>query len=171
MTEEMLDVVDEDDRVIKVTSSDDARRRNLRTRASHIIIMDRKGNLLIQKRAAGKKIYPSLWEIGVGETIQTGESYESAAIRGMSEELNLTISMKNIKFLCDYKFEDEITKRIWKIYSCILPSHDVTMQEDEISEIKWISAIEAANAVKTKNFAPWWSGIFEEAMKKIGGKV
>jgi len=90
MTEdEMLDIVDDDDRVL----SQAPRRKVLDEyhvhRAVVFFVFDREGNVFVNKRSDTKEIYPGYWSIAFGGHVRAAESYESAAIREVQEETGL----------------------------------------------------------------------------------
>lgn len=87
--EEIVDIVDQNDRVIGKTTLKEAHREKLLHRAVHVVIENSKGEVLCLKRAAGMKIRPS-WTSNMGEHVHAAESYEQAATRGLREELGIT---------------------------------------------------------------------------------
>ena len=58
----------------------------------HIWFYTPEGNILLQQRAATKKIYPLLWDVSVAGHVNAGESLLAAAIREVKEEIGLTNS-------------------------------------------------------------------------------
>jgi len=87
--QEMLDIVDEDDRVLSTAS----RRKVLDEyhihRAVMFFVFDRDGNVFVNKRSMQKELYPGYWSIAFGGHVLAGESYDAAAIREVQEETGL----------------------------------------------------------------------------------
>ncbi|HEY0195333.1 MAG TPA: NUDIX domain-containing protein [Kofleriaceae bacterium] len=86
MTDELLDLVDADDRVIGTVG-----RAQFDPRAGYIRVADcltvrSDGKLWIPRRTASKKLAPSALDFSVGEHVQAGESYQAAMLRGFEEE-------------------------------------------------------------------------------------
>jgi isopentenyldiphosphate isomerase len=59
-------------------------------RAANVLLFDDAGRLYLQRRAAGKDLWPDAWDVSVGEHLQPGETFLDAARRGLAEELGVT---------------------------------------------------------------------------------
>jgi len=57
--------------------------------AVHVWLFDATGRVYIQRRSEAKDTNPGLWDVSVGEHLQPGEDYATAARRGLMEELGL----------------------------------------------------------------------------------
>ena len=86
---EMFDVVDENDHVISVAPRGVVHAENLWHRAIHILVFNAKGELFLQKRSAWKDKHPGKWDSSAAGHLNSGEGYEAAARRELSEELGL----------------------------------------------------------------------------------
>ena len=73
---------------------------------SHVIVMNSKDEIVLQKRSKKKFIQPGRWDTSVGGHLEPGESYEVGAIREMKEELG--IAVVPIKFLYMYVMSNDI---------------------------------------------------------------
>lgn len=62
-------------------------------RAVHVWVFTGDGRVYVQQRGADKDINPGLWDVGVGEHLQPGESWTDAARRGLAEELGIRGAM------------------------------------------------------------------------------
>ncbi len=88
---EWFDIVDENDRVIcqaprSVCHGDPS----LIHRVAHVLVFNRRGQLLLQKRSRSKDIQPGRWDTSVGGHLDPGEDYLEAAYREMREELGIS---------------------------------------------------------------------------------
>jgi isopentenyldiphosphate isomerase len=101
--DEILDLVDKDDKVIGTIKHADApgliNTKAGYVRGSVVFIQNSKGQLWTPKRTAHKKVAPNGLDFGVAEHVQSGESYLQGIIRGFKEELYLEVQAKNIKQL------------------------------------------------------------------------
>lgn len=70
----------------------DAHRTGAWHRAVHVWIVTPGDRVLLQKRAAAKENYPSLWDVSCAGHLSAGESAIEAAIRELAEELGLAVS-------------------------------------------------------------------------------
>ena len=86
---EMFDVVDADDRVVGGTTRGRVHAEGLRHRAIHILVFNTRGELFLQKRSPWKDKHPGKWDSSAAGHLDSGESYEAAARRELSEELGL----------------------------------------------------------------------------------
>jgi isopentenyldiphosphate isomerase len=84
---EILDIVNKEDKVIGALSKDEVYERNLRHRIVHILIFNKKGEIALQLRSANVSYRPLYWATAVGGHVQSGETYEQAALREYAEEL------------------------------------------------------------------------------------
>lgn len=126
--DEMVDAVDENDKVVETLPRKEARARQLRIRVSRIIIINNKGELLIQKRAAGKDSFPSYNDFGVAETVGAGEEYLAAAIRGIKEEIGVHVD--RLELLKKLEFCNKETGRHY-YYSIFLLEYNGSIDIDE----------------------------------------
>src|SRR3989338_6629550 len=84
-----VDIVGEKDNVVGCEEKDIAHQRGLWHRMSGIYLTNSEGKLLLQKRSATKDVFPNLWTQSVGGHVDAGESYETAALRELKEELGI----------------------------------------------------------------------------------
>src|SRR5262245_23856282 len=94
MTEEIFDVVDEQDQVVGQAPRSVVHARRLLHRAVHVFVFNTRGELLLQKRSAHKDEYPLCYTSSASGHLSTGEAYESAAVRELDEELGLSGSLE-----------------------------------------------------------------------------
>ncbi len=83
----LIDIVDEDDRVVDVVTRREMRARNLRHRSVGIAVLDAEGRVLIHRRADTKDVWPGRWDLAVGGVVDSGERWEVAAARELAEEI------------------------------------------------------------------------------------
>lgn len=67
-----------------------------------LILLNDKGEILLQKRSSTKEIEPNKWAWHGGHVI-AGETSKEAIIRETKEELGLTLSKNQIKLLVELK--------------------------------------------------------------------
>jgi isopentenyldiphosphate isomerase len=86
---EFFETFDDHGRSLGLVPRHEVHRRGLWHRASNVLLFDGSGALYLQRRAAGKDVWPNAWDLSVGEHLQPGESFEQAAHRGLAEELGV----------------------------------------------------------------------------------
>ena len=87
--DELVDIVDEFDNVVRTVTRAEMRRDRLRHRGVFIAVVTSRGELVIHQRSPLKDIWPSYWDIGAGGVVGAGESYEQSARRELLEELGI----------------------------------------------------------------------------------
>jgi isopentenyldiphosphate isomerase len=91
---EFFDVVDGEDRVIDSKPGRECVRQGLLHRAIAVLLFNERGELYIQRRADWMGWYPGHWTLSVTGHVASGETYERAAKREMSEELGVDCELK-----------------------------------------------------------------------------
>ncbi|MGW0700908.1 NUDIX hydrolase [Streptomyces sp. NPDC002867] len=88
--DELLDIVDEQDRVIGQAPRGEAYARGLRHRCVFVLVRDGEGRVFVHRRTATKLVFPSLHDMFVGGVVGAGETYDDAALREAEEELGVS---------------------------------------------------------------------------------
>lgn len=94
MTEEMFDVVDQDDRVLYQSPRSVVHANHWLHRAVHIFVFNSRGELLIHRRSATKDEAPLKYTSSASGHLSAGEDYATAAVRELQEELGLTAEVE-----------------------------------------------------------------------------
>ncbi|MFI2736079.1 NUDIX domain-containing protein [Streptomyces sp. NPDC018711] len=88
--EEIVDVVDDNDRVVGQAPRGEVHARGLTHRCVFIRVRDAEGRTFVHRRTSTKLSYPSLYDMFVGGVVGAGESYDEAALREAEEELGVS---------------------------------------------------------------------------------
>jgi 16S rRNA (adenine1518-N6/adenine1519-N6)-dimethyltransferase len=88
--EELLIVVDKHNKIIGSASRAQCHKEGLIHRSVAVAVHNRKGEILLQKRAATKDLYPGKITLSATGHVEAGESYTEAANRELQEELGMT---------------------------------------------------------------------------------
>jgi isopentenyldiphosphate isomerase len=148
---ELVDVVDDNDRVIATVSRAEMRARNLQHRAVSIAVLGTDGRLLVHRRAHTKDVWPSMWDLAAGGVVATGETYEDAARRELAEELGVVAD--DWLSLGEGRFADEAVAMIGRGFLVV---HDGPFQftDGEIAEVRWVDRDALATLLATESFVP-----------------
>lgn len=84
--DELFDVVDERDHVVGQEQRSVVHEQKLLHRAVHVFILNKRGEVFLQKRSRLKDVHPGVWGSSVSGHLDAGESYESCAMRELGEE-------------------------------------------------------------------------------------
>lgn len=155
---ELFDIVDDDDRVIGTAPRRECHGNPaLVHRAAHVLVFNRAGQLLLQKRSPDKDIQPGKWDTSVGGHLDPGENYHEAAVREMHEELGL--SGLPLTFLYHSKIRNEIESENIATY---LTCHEgpFTFSQREIDAVRFWTPVEVdqglGSGIFTPNFEEEW---------------
>lgn len=108
----------------------------------HLELVNRFGEIYIQKRSSSKKLFPNTWDTAVGGHVSYGEHIEEALFREAYEELGL-FDFHPI-FLANYIQETELERELVSLFVAV-GNLDPHPDKGEVSEGRWwkIPEIEA----------------------------
>jgi len=134
----------------------------------HLHVIDRMGNIFLQKRSLSKRICPGMWDSSVGGHISYGEQVLEALYRETAEEIGL--QEFNPSFLGTYIWESDREKELVVMFAYV--GHpDLTVNEIEIAGGKWWSISEIENAlgkgVLTPDFEVEYARIHEQLLSLL----
>ena len=136
MQEEYLDIVDENNNIVgKALRSECHGNPTLIHRTAHVIVVNDKDKILLQKRSMDKDIQPGKWDTAVGGHFDSGETVDQAVRREMYEELGIPEDSSLI-FLFEMKIRNEIESENVSVYK-LISNGPFKFQEEEIDEIKF----------------------------------
>lgn len=162
--EEIVQIVDEQNRELGELPRRLMREQRLLHRASYILIFNAAGELFVQKRTASKDVYPGYWDVAAGGVVQAGESYEQSAERELAEELGVSATLN---FLFDQYYED-LENRVWgRIFSCV---HEgpFTLQAEEVEQGHFMLPSHALDLSRSEPFTPDGVLILEKLLADKG---
>ena len=183
---EAVILVDENDSAIGSASKVSAHyQAGLLHRAFSVLMFDREGRLLLQKRADDKVTFPGVWANSCCSHPLSSDSeselidasgVKRAAIRKLHQELGISpddLSLDDFHFVTKMMYSarmnaDWIEREIDHIL-LIQADVDIKINQNEVSEIKWVSKQEldqilAGDIDIGGEIAPWFRCIAERVM-------
>ena len=135
--DELVDIVDAEDRVT-TTVPRRMRAERLRHRAVFIAVRSSAGRLLVHRRSAGKDLWPSRWDVGVGGVVAAGEGYDDAARRELFEEVGVDaapVPLGGGRHVGRYADDD-----VDLVARCYVVVHDgpIAFVDGEVAEARWV---------------------------------
>lgn len=106
---------------------------SLMHRVVHVLVFNRRGELLLQKRSMNKDVAPGKWDTSVGGHIDAGETISEAVKREMEEELG--IAALEPEFLYTYIHSNSYETELVYTHSCI-HSGKIKFNQYEINEVR-----------------------------------
>jgi len=175
---EYLDVVDEQNNLTGETEEkDEIHRKGLWHREVAVWLVNKKGEILLQKRAASKKQGANKWAICAGH-VDTGEDEMVAAKRELFEEVGLKAD--GLEFLFVTKVEDDGESEAHNnmfMYMYFLKTDagigDYRIQREELSELRYVDMKELERIVAEGDWGvtfarrKYMPKIIEELKKRI----
>jgi isopentenyldiphosphate isomerase len=92
MAEELFDIVNERDEVIGRKPRSEVHRLGLLHRAAHVLVFNARGDIFLQKRSLKKDRQPGVWDSSASGHLDSGEDYDTAAVREVWEEIGLRLT-------------------------------------------------------------------------------
>ncbi len=91
--QEIFDVVDDDDQVVDRRPRPEVHALGLRHRATHILVVNTRGEVFLQQRSLTKDMWPGVWDSSASGHVDSGEEYDACAVREVGEELGIRIDV------------------------------------------------------------------------------
>lgn len=149
------DRIDENDNLLGGTASyDEVHGQGLWHRGVHIIIYTSDKQIVMQKRSPSLKYHPNEIEVSVGGGVDAGESPGQAIVREVKEELGISISTDELRYIGKTKLNHHTKTQINRVfiysYSLLLPKERLQLLIDsrETSAAFLISEKELRQALK-----------------------
>ncbi|MFF1796786.1 NUDIX hydrolase [Kitasatospora sp. NPDC058263] len=149
--DELLDVVDEHDRVIGTAPRGEVYRQGLTHRCVFILVRDRTGRIFVHRRTDTKLFAPGFHDMFVGGVVGAGETYASAAVREAEEELG--VSGIEPRPLFKFLFRQEGLSWWCDLYEARWDG-PVAPQESEVAWHAWLTPEELDARLAADAFVP-----------------
>ena len=158
---EALVLVDETDRSLGTLSKSLCHEgRGILHRAFSVLIFNSEGELLIQQRAASKRLWPMYWSNSCCSHPRAEESLDAATRRRLHEELGITCALRFL-YKFQYHAQFDATGAEHELCSVFIGRSNGPIEVDsrEILDWRWVSP-EALNreiaAQGGRTFTPWF---------------
>lgn len=150
---EIVTVIDLDDKVIDALPRPRVKSEGYTYRVTYILVFNRRGEILVQKRTDTKDWCPGRYDLAAGGIIQFDESYGRSAQRELHEELGIFTELTS-RF--DVFYDDlaaPVLNRNWgRVYTC---EHDgpFRLQPEEVAAVEFMP-IDKALAMDPASVTP-----------------
>nr|WP_325242074.1 NUDIX domain-containing protein [uncultured Oscillibacter sp.] len=119
----------------------------------HVCVFDRRGRLLIQRRAPEKFIWPDLWDVSVGGGVDAGETSRRGAEREFREELGYPLDLSGLRPSLTVNFDGGFDD--FYILTKDLDPEELTLQAGEVRAVRWASREEVLDMLGQGTFIPY----------------
>ena len=170
--EDLIALVDLDDRITGYETKEEVHRRGLLHRAFSVFIV-RDGKMLIQRRNPDKYHSGGLWSNTCCSHQREGEELAESVHRRMIEEMGIDCELEELfSFVYRTQFRPDLIEYEYDHVFAGTYDGEVRVNPEEASEIKWIPLEELREAlVRTpEKFSSWFIISAPEVMKKLCGR-
>ena len=170
MKKENVVLVDRNDNPIGLMPKLEAHEKGVLHRAFSVFILNKKGQLMLQRRALDKYHSPGLWTNTCCSHPRESESNIEAGVRRLKEEMGFTTPLKSMfSFIYKSKFDNGLTEH--EFDHVLLGYYDKQpfINKIEVSDWKWMSLDKIILEIKNKpeDFTVWFKIIFERFYNHI----
>jgi isopentenyl-diphosphate delta-isomerase len=169
---ELVTLVDVDDKEIGSCGKLAAHRDGRLHRAFSILISNRGGEILLQRRAAGKYHFAERWSNACCGHPRPGEPTIDAAGRRLREEFGFTVSLETMGTL-QYRVEDPVSGLVENEYLHVLHGSfngRPRPHPDEVGAYRWMQPdnIRRSLARRPEWFTPWFALLVDSYFTESG---
>ena len=141
MTEqEVVDIVDTDDTIQGETTLDQCYRRGLLHRAVTIYCWNDEGKVLLQRRSLKDDWFPGYWTASCTGHVKRGESWSSASVRELHEELGLESCELSLLFkyvVPPIRYEGLLEYEMMYVLETQIGKSKIQFDRAEVEEVKF----------------------------------
>jgi isopentenyldiphosphate isomerase len=146
-----VDWIDEAGATLESLPRAEIRRRNLPHRVTATFVLHPDGRLFVHRRTETKDVYPGLYDVAVGGTVVSGETFEANACRELGEELGVVGTP--IYRLFSHRFQDDASNSLTEVFAAITEG-TFRLQPEEVSEGSWLRREEIAPLIAAAKICP-----------------
>lgn len=168
--EEQVILVDKNDNQLGVMPKMEAHEKAVLHRAFSVFIFNKKGELLLQQRAAHKYHSPLLWTNTCCSHQRNGESNLEAGVRRLQEEMGFSTDLNEVfSFIYKAPFDNGLTEHELDHVMIGFFDEEPNINKEEVEDFKWM-LLEDVKADMDKNpsiYTEWFKIIFDKSFKKL----
>jgi isopentenyldiphosphate isomerase len=151
VSDELVDVIDEDDMVVATVTRGEVRSRALLHRVASTMVFRSDARLLVHRRTGSKDLYPGAFDCFVSGVVAAGETYEQARDRELAEEMAIRHVAPIALFR--HRFESEADRSMSAIYAVVWDG-PVVPQASEVAWHGWETLDRVRERVEERTFVP-----------------
>jgi isopentenyl-diphosphate delta-isomerase len=170
MIEEQVILVDKNDQKIGLMPKMEAHQKAVLHRAFSVFVMNDKGQLLLQQRAASKYHSPLLWANTCCSHQRDGESNLDAGKRRLQEEMGFVTELNEVfSFIYKAPFDNGLTEH--ELDHVMLGAYNAApiINKNEVESFKWMKPEDVKQDMleKPEIYTAWFKIIFEKFYEHI----
>lgn len=163
--EELLEIVNEKGEVLKIAARSAIHGNpSLIHRVVHVLVFNKRGELLLQKRSMNKDVAPGRWDTSVGGHVGLREDLSTSSKREMHEELGIT--GHEPEYLYSYLHSNPFETEHVTTYRCTHEG-EIFFNREEIDEVKFWSFAEIRQAIGKKTLSDNFENEFQTYLNYV----
>lgn len=168
--EEQVVLVNENDEQIGLMPKMEAHEKAVLHRAFSVFTFNKKGELLLQQRAAHKYHSPLLWTNTCCSHQREGETNIEAGKRRLQEEMGFSTDLKEVfSFIYKAPFDNGLTEH--ELDHVMVGDFDgiPNINRDEVESFKWMKLEDVKKDIEENPdiYTAWFKIIFKESYNKL----
>ncbi len=165
MSIEKVILVDVNDQPIGLMEKMEAHEKALLHRAFSVFVLNKKGELMLQRRALHKYHSPGLWTNTCCSHQREGETSLDAGKRRLKEEMGFETSLQEkFSFIYKAEFDNGLTEH--EFDHVLVGNYEAApaINPEEVVEWKWLALDEVKKDIENKPamYTPWFKIIFDK---------
>ena len=168
--QEHVILVDINDQKIGLMEKIEAHEKALLHRAFSVFIFNKKGELMLQQRAASKYHSPLLWTNTCCSHQRDGESNVNAGRRRLQEEMGFVTDVKEVfSFIYKAPFDNGLTEHEFDHVMIGRYNKEPNINKKEAENYKWMALENVKTDIKENPsiYTEWFKIIFDKSYKKL----
>ena len=167
---EQVVLVDEKDNPIGLMEKIEAHEKALLHRAFSVFIFNKKGELMLQQRAASKYHSPLLWTNTCCSHQRDGETNLKAGKRRLQEEMGFVTELNEVfSFIYKAPFDNGLTEH--ELDHVMVGSFEgsPSINKEEVESYKWMNLDDLKSDIKNNPdiYTAWFKIIFDKSFEKL----
>ena len=148
-SQQLLDWVDERDRVIGQVSRTDALRVGANFRVAHLFLFNSRSEILLQQLALSRPRHPGCWGASVAAYVASGEDYRQAIERRTHEELG--VRLESVERVCKTSMPEEGGTKFITLFTA-RSDGPFTVDSGHIAKLQ---SLPLADVLRVRHSEPW----------------
>lgn len=130
-------------------------------RAAHVLVVNKRGHVLLQKRSVWKDRQPNKWDCSAAGHLDAGEDYHTAATRELQEELGIHPDDAPLKHVADFPASAENGHEFMAFFATQF-SGKIHFNPAEIDSVQWFTPeqIDAWVVARPQDFSTSFSSVW-----------
>lgn len=164
MKEEQVILVNENDEQIGLMPKMEAHEKGVLHRAFSVFIFNKKGELMLQQRAATKYHSPLLWTNTCCSHQREGERNIEAGKRRLQEEMGFVCELREVtSFIYKAPFDNGLTEHELDHIMIGYYDENPIINREEVESFKWMNLEDVKHdiLINSENYTAWFKIIFD----------